>query len=101
MLADFTAWLIGFVSQFFKDLWDFVADAFVNVFDLFSAAVIGLMGLIPVPSFLVGGLHQFWDALDPGIRFLATSCGIPGALALISAGFIFRLARKVFTLFQW
>lgn len=101
MLAEFTAWLLGLVQSFFSALWSFVVDAFIALVELIVSAVVGLLSLIPVPAFLAGGLQSLFGALDPGILYLASASGIPAALAILGAGYAFRLGRKVVTLFQW
>lgn len=101
MLAEFTQWLLGLVKELFASLWSFITDAFIALVDLLVGALVGLASLIPVPSFMQGGLAQLFGSLDSPILYVVTAAGIPQALAIIGAGYGFRLARKVATLFQW
>lgn len=101
MLAEFTQWLLGVVKEFFTALWSFFLDALVNIVDLIGAAVVGLLSMIPVPAFLAGGLQSLYGLLDPGIAYIASASGLPQALGIIGTGYLFRLGRKVATLFQW
>lgn len=101
MLSEFTTWLLGLVREFFSALWSFVVDAFISLVELFIGAVVGLLSLIPVPEFMQQGLQALYGQLDPGIAYLLSSAGLPAALAIIGTGYVFRLGRKVATLFQW
>lgn len=101
MLNEFTTWLAALVKGWFVALWDFVADAAVAIFAAFLHAFGALLAAIPLPDFLTNGLAVFWNALPPGMLYLASAAGVPQALGLIGAGFAFRLLRKVVTLFQW
>ena len=101
MLAEFTEWLVALVKQFFASLWTFVSDAFIAFFGLVVEAFVSLVTSIPVPDFMQGGLAGLWGDLDPGIAYALTQSGVPAALALIGAGYAFRLVRKFATLFQW
>jgi hypothetical protein len=101
MLAEFTAWLLSLVVRFFSTLWDFVTDAFVNVLDMYLSALVGLFGLIPVPAFMADGLQSFFSALDPGIVYFANSTGLFAGLGMVGAAYVFKLSRKVVTMFKW
>lgn len=101
MFTEFTDWLFKLLKAFFTTLWDFVTDAFVHLLDLVLGAVVALLSLIPVPSFLSDGLHTLFANLDPGILWFASTLGLLQGLGFIGAGYLFRLVRKVVTLFQW
>lgn len=101
MLKQFTDWLAALVKSWFTALWDFAVDAVISIFGLFLTAMGTLLAAIPLPDWLSGGLAAFWSALPPAMLYLLTAAGVPQALAIIGAGFGFRLLRKVFTLFQW
>lgn len=101
MLSQFTEWLWGVVVKVFGTLWDLFTDLFVNALDLVVSGFASLIASIPVPAWMAGGLATPWGALDPGIVYVLTQCGMPAALGMIGAGYAFRFARKAFTLFQW
>lgn len=101
MLGQFTEWLFNLVKAALGALWSFVVDAAINLVDLFVGALVGLLSLIPVPAFMSAGLQSLFGQLDPGILYLVTAMGLPAALAIIGTGYLFRLGRKVATLFQW
>lgn len=101
MLADFGNWLLSVIISVFEALWNFVSDVAVNVLDLVVSGFASLVAAIPVPGFLSGGLQSMWSGMDGGVLYVVSQCGVPAALAVIGAGYSFRLARKFFTLFQW
>lgn len=101
MIEELTTWLFDLVVKLLGALWAFIKDVFIEVFDLLISAFVALIAAIPVPGFMSGGLDSFWGGMDSGIIYLLSGAGVPQALALIGAGYAFRFARKVATLFQW
>lgn len=101
MLAEFTAWLVSLVKEVFTAAWAFLTDIFIACFKLLVDALVAVISAIPLPEFVTGGLGALWGALDGGIMYMATQIGVPQALAIIGAGYAFRLTRKFLTLFQW
>lgn len=101
MLKDFTDWLLTLVTDVFTAVWQFVQDAFIQLLDLVVTGFATLIASIPVPQFLAGGLGAVFGALDPGVLYVISQCGIAAALGVIGAGYTFRLLRKFVTLFQW
>lgn len=101
MLEEFTTWLLGLIKEAFSALWDFMSDVFVGLIDMLLTALVALFGTIPIPAFLSEGLGSVWSGMDGGAMYLLTALGVPQGLAIIGAGYAFRLVRKVVTLFQW
>lgn len=101
MLRDITQWFGGLFKAAFAAIFQLLEDIAVAVFTAFLDAIGTLLAAIPVPDFMSGGLSAFWVNLPGGILYILTATGAPQALAIIGAGFAFRMARKVFTLFQW
>lgn len=101
MLADFGNWLLTLVIEFVAALWGLLVDVAVAVVDLIVSAFVALVTAIQVPDFISGGLASLWSMLDPGIVYVVSECGLPAALALLGAGYAFRILRKFATLFQW
>ena len=99
--ADMYQTLRRVLQDFLKALWTFIKDVFIEVFDLLISAFVSLISAIPVPGFISGGLDNTFSALDSGVLYLVSQAGVPQALAIIGAGYAFRLARKFATLFQW
>lgn len=101
MLAEFTAWLKSLVISVFKALWGLVTDLLINFFDLVVTGFATVIAAIPVPAWMSGGLQALWVQLDNGALYVLSACGVPEALAIIGAGYLFRFGRKIATLFQW
>lgn len=101
MLHDITQWFGDLFKGAFVAIFLLLQDIAVSVFTAFLDAMGTLLAAIPVPDFMSGGLSAFWVNLPGGILYILTATGAPQALAIIGAGFAFRLTRKLFTLFQW
>lgn len=101
MLDAITRWFLELFRKVFTALWDFVSDILISVLDALLSAIVALLGAIPVPAQLSQGLGSLWSALDPAIIHFLVMFGLPQALALVGAAFVFRLGRKIVTLFQW
>lgn len=101
MLEDFTKWLLELIAKLFVAVWDFVTDLFISVLGLVLDAVVAMIASIPMPGWLTGGLGSTFGAMDSGVLYIVSACGIPAALAIVGGGYAFRMLRKIFTLFQW
>jgi hypothetical protein len=101
VLNDFTNWLLLLITKLFTSIWDFLSDLFVSILGSVLDAFTTLIASIPMPGWLTGGLGGVFGQLDPGVMWIVTQCGIPAALGIIGGGYAFRMARKIFTLFQW
>jgi len=101
MLAEFTAWLSDLVAQAFSDLFDLLKQAFFWIVDQVLAALEWLIAQIPVPEWLSSGMQTLFDSLPQGTLYILSQIGLATGLAMIGAGYAFRLTRKVVTLFQW
>lgn len=101
MLKQFTDWLWSLVVAAFTAVWSLIQDVLISVIGFVADGFATLIGAIPVPGFMQGGLATAWSGMDTGILYLATQTGVPQALAIIGAGYVFRIGRKFATLFQW
>jgi hypothetical protein len=94
-LKDALAWLfagfLGLVKGFLMAVVHMVLDGFLY-----------LVSLIPVPDFLAhNSIGSMLGSAGPVIGWLGSSLDFGSAMALIAAGYAFRLLRKLFTLGQW
>lgn len=101
MLEQFTTWLVSLVRAWFDAIWTFFSDLFIAIVKMVTDVLVWLLQQIPVPSFMSGGLGSLFGDLSPGILWALTAVGLPQGLAIIGAGYVFRLVRKVVTVFQW
>jgi hypothetical protein len=101
-LTDLTNWIVviikslmPFIFAFFTDLLELVVSAGVD-------SAIFIIYIVPTPDFLSG--VSICGILSNGgstVGWAISTMQVPAGMALISAAFAFRMARKVFTVFQW
>lgn len=101
MLQQFTEWLLALISKLFSGVWDFLTDLFLALLDALLKGVAEIIAAIPVPDFIQGGMQSFFSGVGGDIVYVLGAVGLPQALAIIGAGFGFRITRKLVTLFQW
>lgn len=100
-MTEFANWLLGLVKEIFTAIWDFVSDAFINALELLLQGVLTLITAIPAPAFMTGGLGATMNQISPDVWFFASHFRLGECLAILGAAVLFRLTRKVLTLFQW
>ncbi|MBS1188801.1 MAG: hypothetical protein H6R10_593 [Rhodocyclaceae bacterium] len=101
-MDSFADWLLGLVKSAFSALWDFFTDLLIALLDLGLSAILGLLQLLPVPSFMqAGSLQAIINQISPDIWYFASHFKLSECLAMFGAAVGFRLARKALTLFQW
>jgi hypothetical protein len=101
MLAEFTTWLLSLVVKAFAAFFGLLSDVLIAAVDGILSAVVGLLGLIPVPDSMAMGIQGFFSQLDPSIMYFVVQLQLPAVFAMFGAAYSFRLVRKVVTLFQW
>lgn len=101
-LTDLSQWFWGVVISIFEAIVPMVHDAFVWGLEQLLSLVVMAVNLVGAPTFLAGySLNTLFAAAGPTFGWLATTFRIGDCLAIIGAGYAFRLVRKVLTLFQW
>jgi len=100
-MSDFAEWVLELVKKLVQPAWDFFTDFLIATLALVLKAVVALIALLPGFDGLSGGLQTFYGSLPSGIAYCLAQMGMPTVLAMIGSAFAFRLARKIFTLFQW
>jgi len=97
MWAALTGWL--------QALWDgfvaYLSDLPILILDAFLSAIVAILALIPSPDFLTNGLQSLLGAIGPDVGYFLSASGFDAALAILGAGFLFRMTRKLLTLGQW
>lgn len=95
-------WVFGIIKAGLLALLDLLRDGVVWVFDQVLGAVASVISAIPVPAFMQsGGLGGLFGAIPPEVAWFVGQLGLPQAAAMIGAGVMFRLTRKLVTLGQW
>ncbi|WP_137009786.1 DUF2523 domain-containing protein [Aquitalea aquatilis] len=100
------------MTNFFQNCWNFLVacitalkdmlfDVFVMIFKLILNLILFVVNMLSLPVKLGGGLNSLFTGMDSSIMWLLGACGLGAGLSLIGAGYVFRLTRKVLTLFQW
>lgn len=100
-MTDFAVWLLQLVKDLFSAVWDFVADAFVNVLELMLQGILTVLTAIPVPSFMSSGLSSAMGQISGDVWYFASHFRLGECLTILGAAVVFRLTRKALTLFQW
>jgi hypothetical protein len=101
-ISAFAGWLLSLVVKIFAALFDLLSDVFVNVLDLLLTGFATVLNGIPAPSFLTGAsLQTAFSGLSGDVLFFFGVFNIAPGIALLGAGFAFRMTRKFLTLFQW
>lgn len=101
-LSAISTWLVQLVKSIFDDLWTFLVDIVLSLLDLILTAIAALIAAIPAPDFLgQSSLGVLFASMNGTILYFADRLGIFQGLAIVGAGYLFRLSRKFVTLFQW
>lgn len=83
-------------------LVDAMLDLVIWVTSLLLTGVISLIGMLVTPCCVaVGGLVHILMNLPPFALHVISHMDFSGAMAILSCGFVFRMSRKIITLFQW
>lgn len=101
-LTDLTNWLVEQIQRIWDAVTEFFGDLIVAsieaVLDLFATIV----EAIPVPDFIgnysIGGLLS---NVGSDLMWIMGAFRIGEGIALLGAGYAFRLMRKLLTLGQW
>lgn len=95
------AWFAESYMAGFNAITGWLKDFVVWVLDALLSGVAVLLEAIPVPSFMAGGLGGLFSALPQSLVYLLVETGMVAGLAVIGAGVLFNLTRKLLTLGQW
>ncbi len=101
-LTDLTDWIRDLVESVMGQLMAY----FTDLFQLWFAAAIDtallILNAVPFPDFLSGvSICGILSGGGPIVGWAISTMQVPAGVALIAAGFAFRMGRKVFTVFQW
>lgn len=94
-------WIAQSIGAVFAAITGWLKDFVIWVLDALLSGVALLLESIPVPSFLTSGLGGLFSALPPALIYLLVETGMVAGLAIIGAGVLFNLTRKLLTLGQW
>lgn len=94
-------WFADVFRAIFVAITTWLQDFAIWMLDTLLTGVAALLEAIPVPSFMSNGLSGLFTALPPPLLYLLDQSGIAAGVAIIGAGVLFNLTRKLLTLGQW
>lgn len=103
-LDDITNWLREQFQALFDALVQLLKDVLVFALEaILKVATLALEALsLLVPDSLAGfSICGILANAGPTVQWAVTTFHVPEGMLLISAGFVFRMSRKLLTLFQW
>ncbi|MFK7087387.1 DUF2523 family protein [Chromobacterium violaceum] len=92
---------LNLITAFLNAIKDVFYDIWVKIFGEILNIVVYIIGLIPFPDALAGGLQSFMSGLGGDILYFLGVTGFTTGLSIIGACYVFRIIRKFVTLFQW
>lgn len=101
MFDDLFAWFGCVFGVLWQSFVDFTHDITILSLEALIDAVIYLLNLFDLSSvtdYTLGGLISM---LPNDLLYFLSFLQLPGCLSLIASAYIFRLVRKVITLFQY
>lgn len=102
VIIRFSAKNLTWIYGLFKDFKLLALALPLMIFEGLTGGITYIIYKIPVPDFLSsGGMQSLFSVLPDTVTYFVWFFGIPEALALFSAGVVFRLTRKALTLGQW
>lgn len=101
-IDDLTNWLREQLQSLWDGFVEFMTDFIVMMIEGATDTVLAIIDLLPVPDFLATySLCALLNAAGPEVGYFLQTFRIAEGLALLAAGYGFRLLRKLLTLFQW
>lgn len=101
-LSDLTAWLKKWALWLWEGFETLMHDVLVFwvevILDLFAM----IIEAIPPPNFLTGHtLGGLLSGAGPTVSWLVVNFNIPACAGVIGAAYVYKVLRKMATLFQW
>ena len=101
-LSKLTGWIANVVHTFFVAIVQVLKDLVTYVFSAVLDLVADAISSISPPAFLTNySMGAMLGQAGPIVGFFLVQLRIGEGLALVGAGYAFRLLRKFLTLFQW
>ena len=100
-LSDKINAILNWIIEFVYAVIQYLKDIPLELFEKFLEAIRAVLSAIPVPEFAMHGLQALADGMHPLTGYLLAQSGVAQGFALIGLAYVFRLLRKICTLFQW
>lgn len=102
MIAKFTAWYLDLCIRILKAIGGVLYDFVITVLDAIVSVLGVAVSAIPVPAFLTQySIGALINQMPDSVLYFASHFRIGESMAIIAAGFAFRMGRKIITLGQW
>jgi hypothetical protein len=90
------------IEHLWTDLTEFLSDLPKNILEGILDGLATVIESIPVPEIVTNySLGDAFIALPDSVQYFLAQSGMIEAFGILSAGFAFRMVRKLMTLFQW
>lgn len=103
-LQKITDWFLELAKAVLDVLYQLISDTVLLLLDIILVALSGLLALIPAPCCVaansIGNVLSSMS-LPPFAYYVVSNINFQAAFAVLLCGFLFLLARKGLTLFQW
>lgn len=101
-LSKLTGWIANVVHTFFVAIVQLLKDLVTYVLSTILDLIADAISSITPPAFLTNySMGNLLGQAGPIVGFFLVQLRVGEGLALVGAGYAFRLLRKFLTLFQW
>lgn len=100
-LSDKINAILNWIIEFVYAVIQFIKEIPLELFEKLLEAIRAVLNAVPVPEFALHGLQALADGMHPLTGYLLAQSGVAQGFALIGLAYVFRLLRKICTLFQW
>lgn len=101
-LDSLSAWLWKAVKEFFESIVAFIGDLFVMWLEQSLSAILYVINLLPLPSFMEGqSIGSMMGQAGNTVLWFADVFSIGPALTMLGAAMIFYVVRRVMTVGIW
>lgn len=95
-------WLLAQLRSLWDALEELAGDMFLFWLKQMLAVNLWVLSHLPIPDFIKDyTICALLQAAGPTVGWALNTFQIPLGLSFIAAGYVFRLLRKLITLFQW
>lgn len=100
-MSDFAEWIKEWTLELFKDLYEMFIDLMEYLFSFLFQLVELILSVLPVPEFMNASLVTYINIMPSYLLYALEQINFSQGLGIIAAGILFRISRKLVTLFQW
>ena len=101
MLKSLVEWLVCFAKVVWQSFVDFVHDITIQAIEALLSVVIYLLNLFDLSALTDKSLDTLFMALPTDLLYFLSFLNLPTCFGLIASAYVYRLIRKIITLFQY